>query len=695
MNNYRIRFFAACFLLLLLATGCAEHKDKQTPVAKDGVLDLTAWQWERDGAVALAGQWRFAWLGSSLADPAGKETTLRVPGTWNRSRTGDGRPLHGSGYGSYRLTIRHQPTNGRLAIRVPNISTAYELYVDGKLVLSRGLLGGNVRSIRPEQYPGTVRMNGDAAMTELRLVVGNYDHRQGGIRTDLIMGTTEQIDRQQSRSAAEQYIVFGCLLMIGLYHLGLILLRRREPANLFFAGLCLLVALRMGLVGEVFLVQWLPWLDWKTATRTEYIALLFSGWSAFAYYERMYPQEFRRRWVQAAGIAGVVLAAATLVLPTAAFTSWLPVYQIYVLVQCAIILTGLIRSGIKRRDGARTALAGAAVMALTVLNDMLFYNGWWHSVDLVPFGLLFLIMMNAYILAQRYSQTYERAEQLSGELKQWNNLLEERILERTEALRESNDTLAQANLELERMEQSRRQLVSNISHDLRTPITLLQGYLEALRDGVISDRDRRDATIRMMLTKVEGLSELIQDLFELSVLEARKVVLDCVELTLGQWRERLEEMYGLDIANRGIRFTCEVPGADDALRTASIDVRRMDRVFQNLLFNAARYTPEGGTIHIRFCCPKEAGTVEITVEDSGSGIAPEELPYLFDRFYKKDKSRHSSSGGSGLGLAISKEIVELHGGSIMAYNHASGGGAFRITLPLAPAPEERLGPEPT
>src|SRR5690606_742020 len=148
--------------------------------------------------------------------------------------------------------------------------------------------------------------------------------------------------------------------------------------------------------------QWLPWLDWKTAIRTEYVALLFSGWSAYAYYERMYPQEFRRSWVRAAGIAGSVLAAATLVLPTAAFTSGLPVYQLYVLAQCAIIIAGLIRGGIKRRDGARTALAGTAVMALTVLNDMLLYNGWWHSVDLVPFGLLFLILMNAYILAQRY-----------------------------------------------------------------------------------------------------------------------------------------------------------------------------------------------------------------------------------------------------------------------------------------------------
>ncbi len=692
MNQYRIRLFAAFLLLLLLTTGCAAHTAKQHPTAKDGVLDLTEWQWERDGAVPLAGQWSFTWLGSSLAGSAGKETTLRVPGTWNRARTGDGRPLHGSGYGSYRLTVRHQTTNGRLAIRVPNISTAYALYVDGKLVLSRGLLGANVRSIRPEQYPGTVWMNGDAAVTELRLVVGNYDHRQGGIRTDLIMGTSEQIDRQQSRSTAEQFIVFGCLLMIGLYHLGLYLLRRKEPANLFFAGLCLLVALRMGLVDEVFLVQWLTWLDWKTATRMEYIALLFSGWSAFAYYERMYPQEFRRRWVRAAGIAGVVLAAATLVLPTAAFTSWLPVYQLYVLAQCAIILAGLIRSGVKRRDGARTALTGAAVMALTVLNDILFYNGWWHSVDLVPFGLLFLIMMNAYILAQRYSQTYERAEQLSTELKQWNNRLEERIMERTEALRETNDTLAQANLELERMERSRRQLVSNISHDLRTPITLLQGYLEALRDGVISDRERREATIRMMLSKVEGLSELIQDLFELSVLEARKVVLDRVELTLGQWRERLEEMYGLDIANRGIRLTCEVPEAGDSGQPALIDVRRMDRVFQNLLFNAARYTPAGGSIRICLHCPKEAGTVEITVEDSGSGIVPEDVPYLFDRFYKKDKSRHSSSGGSGLGLAISKEIVELHGGSINAYNHSGGGGAFRIVLPLKP--NDRREPEP-
>jgi signal transduction histidine kinase len=117
--------------------------------------------------------------------------------------------------------------------------------------------------------------------------------------------------------------------------------------------------------------------------------------------------------------------------------------------------------------------------------------------------------------------------------------------------------------------------------------------------------------------------------------------------------------------------------------TVAIDIRRMDRVFANLIYNAIRYTPEGGSIMITIKTQPKDRTVEVLVADSGAGIEPDDLPFLFDRFYKKDKSRHSSSGGSGLGLSIAKEIVELHNGHIGVYNAPEGGSVFRIILPVS------------
>lgn len=672
----------AALLMLLTLFGCQPEPTDTTPTVSGGVIDLTTWQWERDGVLPLSGEWNFQWYGDTGTAASREETTMEVPGFWGSTRAGYGQLIPSTGYGVYRLSVRFEPTNEWLMLRVPNISTAFELYVDGDLVISRGHPGMTAETSIPAQYPGTVILNGETGTVDIRLVVSNYHHRLGGVRSDFILGTAEQVERMLSRNAAVEYFAFGFLIMIGLYHLSLLALRRKELANLYFALLCLFVALRMGLVNEVILVRWLPFLNWELAIRVEYWAFVFSGWTGLAYYGRMYPHEFRKRWTYAFGAAAVALGLIAAMAPTIRFTSWLIAYQIYLLTICIFILAGLATSAYRKRDGAALALVGVAGMAVAMINDMLFYNGWWRSIDLVPFGLLFLVAMNAYLLARRSVRTFERAEQLSAELKQWNERLEERISARTEELRQSYETLAEAKIGLERMEVSRRQLVSNISHDLRTPITLLQGYLEAIRDGVIRDPEKLDATVKLMLNKVDGLNGLIQHLFDLSLLEARRVELSLESVTLSQWQARLVAQYRHDAVAQGLQFNCSLASEKDGTRNVRIDVRQMDRVFSNLLYNAIRHTPQGGTIHIQLHGNNAEDWMEVSVEDSGSGIPAEDLPFIFDRFYKKDKSRHSSSSGTGLGLAIAREIVTMHGGQIEAGNRPEGGSVFRIRLPL-------------
>ncbi len=654
--------------------------DGPIPKAKDGVMDLTGWDWEKEGVVSLSGTWRFEWKSGG----SGEETTLEVPGLWHENRAGNGAAIPDQGYGVYRLTVLQRPSSGILAIQMPNILTAYELKINGRTVQTRGSAGPNAELSVPYQLPATVYLQGTQAVTEVELAVSNFHHRLGGIRTDLMMGTAEDIASLRFRVLAQTYITLGCLLMMGLYHTGLFAIRRSYPANLLFAVLCFGVALRMGLAGEGFLYRWFPHLEWPAGIRLEYLSMLLSGWAGLAYYHQMYPSEVRRLWVGIFGGTAVVLGIGTAALPILHLTTWLPAYQVYLLLICTVLIAGLIAGAVRKREGAVPALIGVAVMAAAMINDILFYNGWQRSVDLVPLGLLFLIIMNSFIIAMHYSRTFDRAEQLSAELKEWNNRLEQKIGERTEELRKSYESLEAAKEELERMETSRRQLVSNISHDLRTPMTLLQGYLEALRDGVIRDPAQQDATVRLMLGKVEGLNGLIQDLFELSVLEARKAELIRSSVTLDEWRERLEKLYGHDLKEKRVHFTCTLRAEDEGSLEVSVDVRKMDRVFANLIYNAVRYTPEGGWIRIVLGKAGDGANVEATVEDNGTGIDPDDLPHIFDRFYKKDKSRHSTSGGSGLGLAISREIVGLHGGTIEACNRPEGGGAFRIRLPIGP-----------
>jgi signal transduction histidine kinase len=187
------------------------------------------------------------------------------------------------------------------------------------------------------------------------------------------------------------------------------------------------------------------------------------------------------------------------------------------------------------------------------------------------------------------------------------------------------------------------------------------------------------------------LNALIQDLFEISVLEARKVDLIVERVTLGEWRRHLLEQYEMELEQKGLRFDCRLESSAISSLAVSVDLPRMNRVFANLVYNAVRYTPAGGRIAIAIDADVPQGVVKVVLTDSGIGIDPDDLPHLFDRFYKSDKSRHSHSGGSGLGLAIVKEIVELHGGTIGAYNTPEGGCAFELRLPLAGAEAKHAG----
>ncbi|MBB6636786.1 ATP-binding protein [Cohnella thailandensis] len=688
-RSYRLIFLAALIAAFLFATvGCSMRDPKPDAKAKDGILDIRDRSFEEDGMLPLDGEWRFKWEGDGASEPI--EGWMQVPGMWGQKPLKDGTELPSQGRGIYSLTILHSPTDKLLAIRLPNLSTAYNLYVNGQLQFSRGVVGDDREGTTPYQLPAIAYFSGQSGKTELTLEVANYHHRNGGIRTELILGTMSQIQSLRFKLQSQELILFGALAIIGIYHLGLFALRRRESTNLFLALLCFGVACRMASIGEGMFAQWIPSLTWTFALRIEYAAFALSTLFGFTYYQKMYPDEISAKWLRLSAGVGILLAALCVALPPLTFSRYVAAYQIYVILMSLVSLIGLGRALFHRREGAKLAMVGAVGLVLTVMNDIFFYNGWMKSLDLVSWGLLLLILMNSFAISLKFSLTYSRAEQMKTELTEWNHHLEERIAKRTEELQKSYLALEESKIGLERMEQSRRQLISNISHDLRTPITLLQGYLEALRDGIIAEPQQREKTIRLMLTKVEGLNGMIQDLFELSMLESRKTRMNFEPASITEWQERLRTEYEPELTEKRIGFGCFGPDDDDRHASVLIDEHRMDRVFANLIYNAVRHTPQGGSITLHFAVDPVVGQAIIDVVDTGTGILESELPFIFDRFYNNHKSRHSTSGGSGLGLSIAREIVEMHGGKLTARNGESGGSVFTIRLPLYTEEEARM-----
>lgn len=242
----------------------------------------------------------------------------------------------------------------------------------------------------------------------------------------------------------------------------------------------------------------------------------------------------------------------------------------------------------------------------------------------------------------------------------------------------------QMSADLARASALRRQMTADIAHDLRTPLSVILGYTEALREGKLPADQEIFETLH---SEAQHLQRLVDDLRTLSLADAGELPLMRQPIAPRQLLDRAAAAYRAQAVERAIALEVTAP---DALPAVEVDPERMAQVLGNLLSNALRYTPPGGRITL--AAEAQDASVRLRVQDTGVGIAPEALPHIFERFYRADPARHAGDGSSGLGLAIARSIVEAHGGTITVASQPGQGTTFTITLPALDAARRVYAP---
>jgi signal transduction histidine kinase len=242
-----------------------------------------------------------------------------------------------------------------------------------------------------------------------------------------------------------------------------------------------------------------------------------------------------------------------------------------------------------------------------------------------------------------------------------------------------NDMTAQlqaAQLQQRRLDEMRKNLIAWVSHDLQTPLASMQVIIEALADRVVTDPLTEQRYLSTLQKNIRDLSELIDDLFQMTQLDAGGLPLDLNHASLLDLLSDTLESFQAQASQQGIALSASIA---PQVGMVTMDTARIGRVLNNLISNALRHTKSGGQVQL--VAERQAGLVRIKVMDSGEGIAPEDLPYVFDQFYRGEKSRSRQTGGAGLGLAIARGIIQAHGGEISVESQLGSGSTFCFTLP--------------
>lgn len=586
-----------------------------------------------------------------------------------------------SGYLWYRQWVDLPPGKPLydLGIRLGKIASADETYVNGYLIGSSGSVqpyGLDNLKIRIYPIPAAVLAADGHNLVAIR--VNRYYTNLGGLYSEpAVIGEYSHLINQLIRAESARLVFSSVFLLLGVALLYFFAKRRQQTGLLFFG----LGVVSLGIY-TFYNSQWRYYLSLETVydTRLYYAAGVITA-PAFARFAYLYLKDLHqqeksgadtlfdyctRGMLLYAGVADFLL----LVYDNAAvwyyFNEYINGYLRLFL--CGIAcLYSLYKASVVPQDNK----------LLVFMFSVAFGSGLMQSIggklylpgNFVMWGVMSLVLISTMVMANRYFR-------LQDKVKEYSAGLEKLVDIRTRQLKV--------------MEESRRRLLANISHDLRTPVSSVLGHAELLLEDVVESPDQQRAYIKRIHAKMLGFNRLIQDLFELAKIESQQERFRMSPVAAAGLVENIYQKYLYDVQNAGIAFEnhSSIPPAVRLLA----DEDRLDQVFANLISNSLRYTSPGGRIAIGCRLTDKppddlAVTVSVklicfTVADDGIGIEPEQASRIFERFCRgKEAARDNPSEHSGLGLAIAKEIILAHDGRIWVDTTVSRGCTIHFVLP--------------
>jgi two-component system, sensor histidine kinase ChiS len=654
----KLSLTAFVFLIMLSFAGCGDIS--QRPYAVDGVMDLSSWDFEKNGIAYLDGAWEFYWgklltpMELATEKPPQRTGYFSVPAYWNGYPI-SGKPLSGYGCATFRLKVKLRPGLKSLSLRVEEESTAYRLWVNGLQVMANGVTGENAGTTQPYKKISIAYLPDKSEYLDCVLQVSNFNMAKGGPYRKIAIGTQDAINKRQAWLFATDLLLFGVLGIIGVYHLVFYILRRKAPSLLYFGFFCLCwsMGIPFGATGGKFITMLFPDFSWYWQCRMEFLTWFPVVPLVMMFFRSLYPEEFSRAITRSTQAVAAAFFLYTLIVPSR-FIGYTEVpYQVFSLIILACTIAMLYSAMRHRRSGSGLMLTGIIIFIATVINDSLYMNMAIYSVYLVSFGVAVMILIQSFALARLLAQSFSAVETLTAELEK-------------------------KNVALSQLDRLKDEFLANTSHELRTPLNGIIGIAESLKSGIAGKLPARaHENLSMIAASGKRLAGLINDILDFSRLKSRDIRLNRKPLDMRTVVETVLTVMTELTTGKDIALINDIP---KDLPPARGDEDRLQQVLYNLVGNAIKFTDHG---EIRVSAVLKEAMMEVSVTDSGMGIPEDKLESIFKPFEQADSSDARIHGGAGLGLSITKQLVELHGGKISVESRPGQGAIFSFSIPAA------------
>ncbi|MEK0314843.1 ATP-binding protein [Cohnella sp. 56] len=619
----------------------------QTPIAVSGALDLTSWSFAQDGVVPLDGEWEF-YPGRLLTHEdfvrsaaVSSATSIQVPGTWSsRMKT--------IGMATYRLRLHLGDTAEKMyGLKTASVQISNRLIVNGETVGSSGN-PADKRDYFALNKPYVSYFKLQPGWNELLFQVANYDFTGGsGINDSVFLGTSEQIAGLRDRALTHDWVTVTAFLIMGLYFVGLYAQRKHDRSLLVFGLMCMCIAMFTSTRGERVLFDAVGEMPFWLYLRLQMISALGGGFGFCLYVYTAFRPFCSRRLVRSTLIAGWTLALLYLGFATEMSTMLSVLLRqlttLYVLFSLLYATYIFVLAALHKVEGSRyLLLAAIALNVLTLKQNMNIYFG-VEVYTLAPFEPFLVLLMLALLMSLRFSNAFRKIEDLSGQLLRADKMKDDFLL--------------------------------RTSHEFKSPLHGVMNISRSLlEDAAHPPTPGQREKIELIGGITSRLSQLVYDILDFSKLKQGELRIEPAPTDVRSAVEVQVRIYAYQCFERHIQLSNQVP---PGLSAALADEIRLSQIIGNLLDNAVKHTENGSIV---VTAAEQGGMIEVTVRDTGEGIDPGDLPYIFEPFKSSDSAARR---GFGLGLSIAKQLVELQGGTLRADSTRGGGSAFAFTLPVA------------